>query len=175
LAWNPALPRPKVAHRIERDPQYAGCPLELRRRIRWKTLARALRPRENFQSYRPVGTARPEGVEPPTFGFEERDNEPGRRASSLSFGIRRRTCGAGESTRVHSGARFSPPCWTRFGHTLRSGFADPLAMCNVLVAARAQAADVSFIARWDFGASRYPGSVAACACADHGGIGTVSP
>jgi integrase len=30
-------------------------------------------------------TSRPEGVEPPTFGFEERDNEPGRRASSLSF------------------------------------------------------------------------------------------
>ncbi len=48
-------------------------------------------------------------------------------------------------------------------------------MCNVLVGARAQAADVSFIARWDFGASRYPGSVAECACADHGGIGTVSP
>ena len=51
----------------------------------------------------------------------------------------------------------------------------PLAMCNVLVGARAQAADVSFIARWDFGAGRYPGPVAECACADHGGIGTVSP
>jgi len=143
--------------------------------MRWKIVARALQPRENFQLCRRVGAARAEGVEPPTFEFEERDNEPGRRASSLSFWIRRRTCGAGESTRVHSGARFSPPFWTRFGHTLRSGFADPLAMCNVLEAARAQAADVSFIARWDFGAGRYPGSVAECACADHGGIGTVSP
>jgi hypothetical protein len=53
------------------------------------------------QAAQRVRTARPEGVEPPTFGFEEREHQSGRRASLLDSA---ETSASGSriwSTRVH--------------------------------------------------------------------------